>query len=89
MAKVYQYDANGYYAGEGDSYGGPLPNNSTYMAPLLKSGFIPHWNGETWDQVENHKGKQGWLDGQPYIIKDYGASLTGAANAALYIEGDT
>lgn len=72
MAKVYQYDASGYYVGETEDYGGPLPNNATATAPVQQEGFIPRWMGSTWALVENHKGKQGYLDGQPYTIRDYG-----------------
>ena len=72
MAKAYQYTADGYYAGEIDDYGGPMPNNATRTAPTLQDGVVPHWNGEAWEQVENHKGKDGYVDGQPHTIKSYG-----------------
>lgn len=71
MAKAYQYDASGYFAGEAVDYG-LLPNNATYTAPTEQDGYIPRWNGETWEQVENHKDEQGYLSGQPHTIKDYG-----------------
>lgn len=71
MANAYQHDANGYFAGAFEDYG-LLPNNACYTSPELKEGFIPRWNGEVWEQVENHKGKQGYLDGQPYTVKYYG-----------------
>lgn len=76
MVKAYQYDASGYFAGEVEDYG-LLPNNATYTLPKLQDGYIPHWNGNAWDLIENHKGKQGYVDGQPYTVKDYGPLPTG------------
>jgi hypothetical protein len=72
MATIYQYDAQGYFVGGADDYGGPLPNNSTRVFPIVNVGYIPRWNGEAWEQVENHKGKQGYLDGKPHTVTDYG-----------------
>ena len=68
---VYQYDASGYFAGMLADYG-LLPNNATYSPCMVESGFIPHWNGAQWEQVEDHKGESGYVDGQPYAIKEYG-----------------
>ena len=71
MAIAYQYDASGYFAGEVDDYGF-LPNNATYTKPSIKKGFIPCWNGAKWVQVENHTGKEGYLNDEPFTIKEYG-----------------
>ena len=71
MAKAYQYTADGYFAGEVEDYG-LLPNNATSTAPTFKKGFVPCWDGGKWVQVEDHKGKEGYVDGNPYTIKDYG-----------------
>ena len=72
MKTVYLYYADGYYASESDHYGGPLPNNSTFTAPEIQEGYVPHWNGTAWDQVENHKGKEGYVKGERTTINDYG-----------------
>ena len=75
MSLVYQYDANGYFVGQCDDYGGSLPHNCTAVKPTLQEGFIPRWTGglgSAWQQVENHKGLEGYLNGEPYTIKDYG-----------------
>lgn len=72
MARAYQYDMRGYYAGEIEDFGGPLPNNATRAAPDRQAGHIPRWNGSAWEQVENHRGEAGWLDGKPHTIGDYG-----------------
>ncbi|WP_298998189.1 phage tail protein [uncultured Desulfovibrio sp.] len=71
MAKCYQYTADGYFAGETEDYG-LLPNNSTRTAPTIVEGKIPRWTGKKWEQVEDHKGKSGYVNGQPYEIKEYG-----------------
>ena len=72
MPTAYQYDASGYYVGEGEDYG-LLPNNSTHTAPpAQQDGHIPHWTGGTWEQVENHKGTRGYVDGKPHTVIAYG-----------------
>lgn len=71
MAKCYQYTADGYFAGEAEDYG-LLPNNSTRTAPTIVEGKIPRWTGKKWEQVEDHKGKSGYVNGQPHEIKEYG-----------------
>ncbi len=71
MPKCYQYTADGYYAGEAEDYG-LLPNNATHTVPTLKKGFVPRWTGKTWEQVEDHKGKSGYVNGQLHEIKEYG-----------------
>ena len=82
MAIVYQCDASGFFVGETDDYGGPLPNNATRSAPDMEKGYIPRWNGTAWKQVENHKGEQGWLYGKPHIINQYGPYPDGWSDTA-------
>lgn len=69
--KAYQYTADGYFLEECEDYGF-LPNNATHTVPEVREGYVPRWNGTAWEQVENHKDEQGYLDGQPYTIKDFG-----------------
>ena len=71
MVKCYQYTADGYYAGEAEDYG-LQPNNATHTVPTLKKGFVPRWTGKKWEQIEDHKGKSGYVNGQPHEIKEYG-----------------
>ena len=71
MAKAYQYTADGYYAGEIEDYG-LLPNNATRTAPTVVDGKVPRWTGSKWEQVEDHKGKSGYVNGQPHTINAYG-----------------
>ncbi len=68
---AHQYDSDGYYAEPIEDFG-LLPNNSTHVKPVLLAGFIPRWDGKAWQQVENHKDEEGYLNGEPYRIKDYG-----------------
>ena len=72
MSTVYQYDCNAYFLGETKAYNGRMPHNCTALKPVLQEGFVPCWNGSQWEQVENHKGLEGYLNGEPYTIKDYG-----------------
>jgi hypothetical protein len=73
MAKAYRYTLpNGYYVGAPIEDHGYLPSNATYTAPEVIPGYIPRWNGSAWEQVENHKDLEGYIDGQPYTIKEYG-----------------
>lgn len=71
MATAYQYDMHGYYAGKIEDHG-LLPNNATSTMPEQQEGYIPRWNGAAWEQVENHRGEEGWLDGKPHKIGSYG-----------------
>ncbi len=73
MAQAYQYDASGYFAGEIDDHGGPLPNNATRTAPAERPGAVPRWTGREWEDVENHKGETGYVDGKPFTITRFGA----------------
>lgn len=71
MPKCYQYTADGYYAGEAEDYG-LLPNNATRTAPTVVEGKVPRWTGKKWEQIEDHKGKSGYVNGVPTKIKEYG-----------------
>lgn len=72
MAKAHQYYMpSGYYAGSIEDRG-LRPGNSTYEAPEIIEGYIPRWTGEAWEQVENHKGKEGYIGTRPHTIKEYG-----------------
>jgi len=72
MAIAYQYTKSGYYAGRVEDYG-ILPHNATYTAPPdATTGHVLRWTGSDWEQVEDHKGKHGYVNGEPYTINDYG-----------------
>ncbi len=71
MPKYYQYTSDGYYAGEVEDYG-LLPNNATRTVPTIVEGFVPRWTGKNWEQVEDHKGKRGYVNDEPYERKECG-----------------
>ncbi len=68
----YCFTSDGYYAGADSDHGESLPHNATYTLPELVDGFIPHWDGGKWEQVENHKGRKGYVNGVYTEIKEYG-----------------
>ncbi len=72
MAIAYQYNQNGYFVGAEEDHG-LLPNNATYLAPEQKEGFIARWAGQAWENIENHVGLEGFVNGEAFTIKDYGA----------------
>ncbi len=72
MPIAYQYTADGYYAGKAEDHG-LVPNNATHFAPPEpQEGWIPRWTGERWTLAEDHKGKQGYINGESYTINEYG-----------------
>ena len=72
MPTAYQYTTDGYYADTVEDYG-LLPSNATHTAPPpALPGHVLRWTGRDWEQVENHKGKQGYVSGQPCTITKYG-----------------
>lgn len=44
-----------------------LPPNATYTAPILDEGMANVWNGAEWEQVEDNRGKEYWLEGDNYL----------------------
>lgn len=44
-----------------------LPANATFTAPPAeKEGFARVWTGESWQEVEDHRGTKYWLPGEGY-----------------------
>lgn len=50
--------------------------------PAALAGFWPCWNGQAWEQVEDHRGQAGWLDGQALTITELGPLPTGWSGQA-------
>lgn len=78
---VYQYDERGIFVGAEETELDPLesklqgkevfllPPNATFIAPEENSGFVPVWNGEKWEQVEDHRGVEYWLPVDKYGMR--------------------
>lgn len=54
-----------------------LPPNGTLVEPLFTEGYANLWNGEVWEQVEDNRGKEYWLDTDEYgtparVMKELG-----------------
>lgn len=39
-----------------------LPANATFAIPVLKDGFASVFNGTQWENIEDNRGKEYWLD---------------------------
>ena len=55
-----------------------LPANATFVEPTFKDGYASVWNGKAWEQVEDNRNKEYWLDSDPYgtparVMKELGA----------------
>jgi hypothetical protein len=71
--KEYQFDKNGFYVGENENPGSTPSHNCTFVIPAsVTAGYIPRWDGEAWERVENHRGEKGWLYGVETEITEYG-----------------
>ena len=64
-----------------------LPANATFEKPNLQDGFASVWNGTQWENIEDNRGKEYWLDTDTYgtpakTMKDLGAFPAGAVFTA-------
>ena len=64
-----------------------LPANATFEKPSLQDGFASVWNGEQWENIEDNRGKEYWLDtdsfGTPaHTMKELGTFPVGAVFTA-------
>lgn len=92
---VYKFNEKGLFVGTEETELDPLeselqgkeiyllPPNATFDAPEKKAGFAPVWDGEKWNQVEDHRGTKYWLPedkhGSPAReMKELGALPDGA-----------
>ena len=82
MGLVYQCDANGFYVGRTEDYGGPMPFGCVAPEPPVLAGHIPRWTGKSWEQVENHVGESGYVNGEPFTVRDYGPHPEGWSSAS-------
>ncbi len=86
MAKYPQYTADLFYAGEADDFGGVQPNNTADYDdwPEIIPGYWPRKlaGKRGWQQVENHKDEQGYVNGEPFTIAEYGPYPEGWSETA-------
>jgi hypothetical protein len=48
------------------------PAGATRSKPVKKAGHWPCWNGTAWMDVEDHRGDEGFVNGQPTKIESLG-----------------
>ena len=64
-----------------------LPANATFEKPNLQEGFASVFNGTQWENIEDNRGKEYWLDSDTFgtpakTMKDLGAFPAGAVFTA-------
>ena len=64
-----------------------LPANATFEKPNLQDGFASVWNGTQWENIEDNRGKEYWLDTDSFgtsahTMKELGAFPAGAVFTA-------
>lgn len=64
-----------------------LPANATFEKPNLQEGFASVFNGTQWENIEDNRGKEYWLDTDTFgtpakTMKDLGAFPAGAVFTA-------
>lgn len=69
---VYAFNNGGFYVGKEFDYDGPMPHNCVSVKPEAQEGYIPQWNGKDWFQVEDHRGRTGYVNGEHVMITEYG-----------------
>ncbi len=76
MKENYSYHPEtGEYLGAIPFSGNPgalPPRFTTPLCPDCITGHIPVWNGKEWEQIENHRGEFGYVDGKPVRILELG-----------------
>ena len=81
MALWPKHNNEGYFLGSLSDGGGPRPHLTADQDdwPEELEGYIARRKKDAqgrwargWDQIENHKGEHGYVNGEPYTIKDYG-----------------
>ena len=43
-----------------------MPANATFAIPAFKEGYVDIWNGEIWEQFEDNRDKEYWLNTDVY-----------------------
>ena len=84
MLKIYIYNDSNEYVGDSMTMLDPeetkiqgkdvwlMPPNSTVLKPEERNGYVPVWNGKSWDYVEDHRGEVGWVNRVRVTISELG-----------------
>lgn len=64
-----------------------LPANATFEKPNLQDDFASVWQGDKWENIEDNRGKEYWLDTDTFgtparVMKELGAFPAGAVFTA-------
>lgn len=81
----HYFDENGAYTTSAQTNPGSLPpNNAIRVAPPTQNGFWPILNpvGNGWNMIEDHRGIQGWLNGEQHTITELGPYPEGWSQTA-------
>jgi hypothetical protein len=73
MPYLYYFNSSGEYVSqEYFSDSRETPQNATNIAPQFSPGYWPSWTGDTWEYLEDHRGKTGFVNGAYQMITELG-----------------
>lgn len=60
-----------------------IPAHATTLAPpAAPQGLAAVWSGAAWTLAEDHRGRRGWVNGQPFTVTDLGPLPGGWSDTA-------
>ena len=73
MKIAYQCYATGEYVGPIEVFSDLLPNGATWdEPPAAAEGFTRFYKNGKWEQVEDHRGQEGYVNGEKVTIREVG-----------------
>ena len=74
MSKIaYQCYATGEFIGPLDCFDNLLPNGATWdVPPAAVEGFVRFYKNGKWEQVEDHRKEEGYVNGKKTVIYEAG-----------------
>jgi len=70
---AYQCYATGEYAGPMEVFSNLLPNGATWdEPPAAVEGFARFYKNGKWEQVEDHRKEEGYVNGEKTVIREAG-----------------
>lgn len=84
MAKVAQFNKDGFFVGFDEDYGGPMPNGCCPDLPEERPGCVAKRNdaGDGWIYIESHIGEKGFVNGVATTIDALGPLPEGWSDEA-------